>query len=137
MAYEINDDCIGCGVCAKHCPSKVITGIKKECFEIDPIMCEECGLCFEICPKAAILDPQGNSRQSPPKKVQKTAKAFIDKQLCAGCQTCFLNCPQEAIAFVDQGILKSGYCLIETDLCAGCQTCTKYCITSAVTMEEK
>lgn len=128
---------MGCGLCAKNCPSGVIEGVIKESFEIDPIMCDECGLCFDICPKAAILDPQGHRRQSPPKKIKKIARAAIDKELCAGCQTCLLNCPKHAISFIDQGILKAGFCWADRDMCVGCGTCVKYCITSAATMEGK
>ncbi len=136
MSYEISEECVACGVCAKNCPLKVIVGKKKQGFEIDPIMCMQCGTCFEICPKAAILDPYGRRRRGPSKKTKKL-KATIKKGLCAGCQTCLLNCPKEAIRFVDYSLFKRGYCEVDEKLCIGCKTCTSYCIIPAIKMEEK
>lgn len=46
--------CVGCGVCAKRCPPKIMGLINgKSAFLAQ--LCEECGICAEACPTHAIL----------------------------------------------------------------------------------
>ena len=49
FAFEINDDCKGCGLCVKACPQEAITGGKKEKHVIDQVACIQCGSCFDVC----------------------------------------------------------------------------------------
>ena len=54
LSYEINDNCIGCTICAKKCPEDCITGIKKEQHTIYQKKCIKCGACYDVCKFNAI-----------------------------------------------------------------------------------
>jgi NADH-quinone oxidoreductase subunit F len=41
--------CTGCGVCARDCPQKAISGEKKKPYKIDQKLCIKCGLCRDLC----------------------------------------------------------------------------------------
>lgn len=63
--YEIDPEiCKKCGLCAKKCPSKCITGeIRKTPFEIIQKDCIKCGTCFEVCPFDAINKKTGVKKE--------------------------------------------------------------------------
>ncbi len=52
--YIEKENCIGCGICKKKCPSHAILGNLKECHEIIKENCIKCGTCYLNCPKNAI-----------------------------------------------------------------------------------
>ena len=62
MRYVIvQDNCFGCGMCAKMCPADAIArtdytapGKKLASFQIDAAKCLKCGACIETCKFSAI-----------------------------------------------------------------------------------
>ena len=63
ITYSVTDDCIGCTLCAQHCPAEAIEMKPYEKHEIDIDKCIRCGTCKSVCPSDAIkvgprsLDP--------------------------------------------------------------------------------
>lgn len=41
--------CRGCGVCARNCPAKAVSGTKKQPHVIDQEKCIKCRICYEAC----------------------------------------------------------------------------------------
>ncbi len=54
ITYSVTDDCIGCTLCAQHCPADAIECKPYEKHEIDNEKCIRCGTCKNICPADAI-----------------------------------------------------------------------------------
>jgi len=48
--YIDPDECVGCVLCAKSCPTDAIEGANKVVHTIDPDQCTHCGTCFYVCP---------------------------------------------------------------------------------------
>jgi NADH-quinone oxidoreductase subunit F len=53
-AYVVTSKCIGCTLCAQHCPVDAITYRPYERHEVDPVRCTRCGICRATCPENAI-----------------------------------------------------------------------------------
>ena len=54
ITYSITDDCIGCTLCAQHCPADAIEMNPYEKHEIDTDKCIRCGTCKSVCLSDAI-----------------------------------------------------------------------------------
>ncbi|MHC4552765.1 MAG: NAD(P)H-dependent oxidoreductase subunit E, partial [Planctomycetota bacterium] len=54
IKYSINDDCIGCTICAQRCPVDAIAAKPYEKHIIDQQECIRCGTCKSVCPADAV-----------------------------------------------------------------------------------
>jgi len=54
ITYSVTDDCIGCTLCARHCPVDAIEYKPYEKHEIDAAKCIRCGTCRNVCPADAV-----------------------------------------------------------------------------------
>ncbi|MFH1268515.1 MAG: NAD(P)H-dependent oxidoreductase subunit E, partial [Planctomycetota bacterium] len=54
IAYRINDDCIGCTLCAQHCPVDAIPMTPYRKHTIDDETCTRCDTCRTVCPTGAV-----------------------------------------------------------------------------------
>jgi len=55
IAYTITDDCIGCTICAQHCPADAIAMTPYEKHSIDQDKCTRCDTCRQVCPEKAVI----------------------------------------------------------------------------------
>ena len=46
--------CVGCGQCARICPSKAISGEVRKPHIVDSLRCIGCGQCLDVCPTNSI-----------------------------------------------------------------------------------
>ena len=54
--FQVREDlCLGCGLCAQHCPQRAIDTSRMQA-QIDHNRCNSCGVCLKICPQAAIIE---------------------------------------------------------------------------------
>ncbi|MFQ6036853.1 MAG: NADH-ubiquinone oxidoreductase-F iron-sulfur binding region domain-containing protein, partial [Sedimentisphaerales bacterium] len=54
ITYSVADDCIGCTLCAQHCPAEAIEMKPYEKHQIDIDKCIRCGTCKSVCPSDAV-----------------------------------------------------------------------------------
>ena len=54
IAYTVNDNCIGCTLCAQHCGADAIALTPYEKHAIDAARCIRCGTCRNVCPFGAV-----------------------------------------------------------------------------------
>ena len=54
ISYSINDNCIGCTLCAQRCPSDAIAFTPYEIHKVDPEKCIKCDICRQVCPEDAV-----------------------------------------------------------------------------------
>ncbi len=62
ITYTVTDACVGCTLCAQHCPADAIAMRPYEKHEIDDEKCTRCDACRIRCPEGAIkvISPPGS-----------------------------------------------------------------------------
>jgi NADH-quinone oxidoreductase subunit F len=54
IIYRVRDNCIGCTICAQHCPVQAIPASPYQRHAIDLNLCIRCDSCRQLCPHDAI-----------------------------------------------------------------------------------
>ena len=55
VAYRVTEDCIGCTLCAQHCPVEAIPMTPYSRHVIDLQKCTRCDACRQVCPAGAVV----------------------------------------------------------------------------------
>ena len=134
-SYTINDNCIGCTLCARNCPEHAISGVLKQKHTIDPDLCIRCGLCGRLCPKGAVLDDAGQVVEKLPKEQWK--KPWVNTEACASCSVCIASCPKNCLELTPprfHGDIRTVAALVRPEDCIGCGICMQSCPICAIDM---
>ena len=90
MPYYINEECIGCTICAKRCPVFCIWGeagpgnpaLVKERHLVDPTICIDCGACASYCPVDCIHNEKGVIEKKIASQLRPVAVSWSGGKLC-------------------------------------------------------
>ncbi|MBI4042350.1 MAG: 4Fe-4S binding protein [Deltaproteobacteria bacterium] len=130
MPFFINDNCIGCTICAQKCPVFCISGERKGIHVIDPEICIDCGVCAIYCPVDAINDPTDTLLAGIKHKL--IPKAEVDAGLCTGCEYCVDICPFDCIKMVPMEGFHAQIAEVDRDCCVSCKLCETVCLKDSI-----
>ncbi len=126
---EFAHKCVGCGLCVKHCPSKIIRLSADLKTFGQPEMYFKNGYCRISCNyKCAAVCPTGalTPRTSDRTKLH-IGTAHWNMELCVRtkngdqCKACERNCPVDAIKVINNAVV------IDACSCIGCGACEHVC----------
>jgi formate hydrogenlyase subunit 6/NADH:ubiquinone oxidoreductase subunit I len=136
MPYYINNECIGCTVCAKKCPVPCIWGGEvqlvaktKEMHVIHPESCIECGVCASYCPVDCIQNEQGVIEAKI--EAKKRPIAVVREENCTGCEWCVDVCPFDCLEMVKPSGPSEFFSVARNTKakdCIGCKLCEEVCV---------
>lgn len=127
----VDNDCIGCGLCAKHCAFNALTLDKKtRKMTIDHTLCAGCGRCINVCPKDALVATWGQHDKILDEKTAEYTAAVLHGRphfhvslLCDITPNCDCHGENDAAILPDIGIL-AGFDPVALDV-AACDLCNK------------
>lgn len=136
MAFFITERCTGCTACRQICPTRAISGEKKQRHKISDPACIDCGACGRVCPAQAVVNPFGRMASKIPKK--QWPRPLFDLEQCMSCRICIDACPTHALETVLQKVrdLRPYPWLAREPDCMACGFCAADCPVNAVTLEK-
>ena len=140
----VGEDCIGCGICQRACPTNAIEVDKNAgSWTIQRMQCIQCSACVDGCPKKCLtmenlytipdvvkVVDTVEIPAKPAKKADTKAAApsgdgdlECDKETCVFCGLCAKACPVDALT-VDR---KEKVWEVDKDTCVKCGACIDKC----------